>query len=482
MPSFYEDSDNRSSYSGGPPTLLRLFIHCSKKHGPDLGYIPADFREHVHSFVLKPSLFKLKNSKSLPNGSPRERTVTCVTGEKGNSRIEYRSVTMPLMQRLNEQASVRDLLCVLRLIEQEKLTVSPKNGRPTKSSTNLLSRLLCQGDFYEMNEPRSRWDAEIGPIKTFAWPMLVQAAKLAKKAEGKLTLTQHGRAALSASPEKTLKEIWFEWVKSKFFEEFNRIDIIKGQTGKGKRYFTDPRVRRTMIENALRQCPLDRWVEFDTFSRFMLASGFGFNVHEMPEYLYIGDSYYGSIGCGGYEAWPLFQERYLLCLLFEYAAPLGLIDVAYEEPYDARRNYTDHWGASDINCLSRYDGLKYFRLTSLGAYMLGVSDTWQSQTQAHQSVLAVVSKGIIRLTDGILAPDEVLQIESFADVVGEGKWQLNEVKALLAVEKGASVDQFRTFLKERDPQPLPDRVESFLTGLERKGRACVCKGTVYLIE
>jgi hypothetical protein len=61
------------------------------------------------------------------------------------------------------------------------------------------------------------------------------------------------------------------------------------------------------------------------------------------------------------------QLRYLLCFLFEYVAALGIIDVAYIEPNGARNDFRNLWGADDLEFLSRYDGLVYFRLTPLGA-------------------------------------------------------------------------------------------------------------------
>ena len=61
----------------------------------------------------------------------------------------------------------------------------------------------------------------------------------------------------------------------------------------------------------------------------------------------------------------------MMAFLFEYAATLGLIDLAYPYPSDARDDHTDFWGADDLDALSRYDGLQYFRLNNLGAWCLG---------------------------------------------------------------------------------------------------------------
>jgi hypothetical protein len=56
-------------------------------------------------------------------------------------------------------------------------------------------------------------------------------------------------------------------------------------------------------------------------------------------------SYDGSEG--------ILVERYMLCLLFEYAATLGLVDVAFIPPAGARRDYHKLWGTDDLLFFSR---------------------------------------------------------------------------------------------------------------------------------
>ena len=65
-----------------------------------------------------------------------------------------------------------------------------------------------------------------------------------------------------------------------------------------------------------------------------------------------------------------------MCLLFEYAATLGLIDVAYTHPDGARHDFAGNWGTDDLAFLSRYDGLQYFRINPLGAWCLGIADEY----------------------------------------------------------------------------------------------------------
>lgn len=214
----------------------------------------------------------------------------------------------------------------------------------------------------------------------------------------------------------------------------------------------------------------------------MRAAGFQFAVTHHPWSLYICDPQYGNLGYEGYGGWNILQERYLLCLLFEYAAPLGLIDIAYEQPAGARSDFHGQWGTDDLIFLSRYDGLRYFRLTPLGAFILGLADHYESRKEEPAVSLTALPNRQIRIDHGDLSPDQKLLLENFAELQGAGVWVLDEARATKSVEKGARIAEIRTFLAAGDAQPLPEAVEGFLAAVEQRGTACICKGTAFLIE
>ncbi|HEY8721191.1 hypothetical protein [Pengzhenrongella sp.] len=60
-------------------------------------------------------------------------------------------------------------------------------------------------------------------------------------------------------------------------------------------------------------------------------------------------------------------------MLFEYAATLGLLDVAYADPAGAREDFRGNMATEELESLSRYDGLRAIRINALGAYVLGLS-------------------------------------------------------------------------------------------------------------
>ncbi len=346
----FTDKTERSSF-GHQPMRVRLFLYSPANYGESDLQIPQDLAARLMAFVAKPAAATLPIEKALP------------TAMEGGQRI---------IVRTTEADALHDLPTVLRLVEQGKVLVGEKTGYPSAVSLKSLGEALAAGDFYE-----------IIPIKAFAWSMLLQAAKLAQLTGKKLGLSKTGLGALSKPSADTLRTLWQKWQKTTLLDEFNRIDEIKGQRSKG-RVMTAVAARREVVQEALRQCPVGEWVGVDSLFAFMQATRLHFEVTHDPWKLYIGEAGYGSLGYDGYHKWELLQGRYILCLLFEYAATLGMVDVAYISPEDARDDYRGQWGTDDLNFLSRYDGLLYFRLNALGAYCLGLTDSYQSSIAIGQ--------------------------------------------------------------------------------------------------
>jgi hypothetical protein len=87
--------------------------------------------------------------------------------------------TRALIVRLTEREALQEVVIMLRTIEQARVQVSDKTALPGSATQRLLSDKLAGGDYYAAEEKRNEWDQEIGPIKAFAWPMLLQAGGLA---------------------------------------------------------------------------------------------------------------------------------------------------------------------------------------------------------------------------------------------------------------------------------------------------------------
>jgi hypothetical protein len=201
--------------------------------------------------------------------------------------------------------------------------------------------------------------------------------------------------------------------------------------------------------------------------------------------LYICESGYGSLGYDygkDFDIWLVLQGRYILAVLFEYFATIGLIDVAYIDPLLARQDYGELWGTDDLDFLSRYDGLKYIRLNNFGAFCLGFSDEYKSPEIEIKSSFVILPNLKIKVADGDLTVEENLFLENFAEKESEKLWHLSLEQTIKSLEKGLTISNLREFLEKREDQLLPETVEGFLRDAEKRSQALTDKGTAKIIE
>ena len=434
------------------PTLLRLFIHG--------GIIPRDLRSALKAFVPPPRAVEIETQDAPPGVA----------------------FDVPVTVNETERAAQHDLVAVLWLIDRGKVRASAKTRRVTAAGARAIAEVLQGGDFYAPDEQLHDWGEEvIGPIKAFAWPLIVQSAGLAELAGTRLQLTAAGKKALTAPPRRAIRRAWNRWLKTTLLDEFNRVETIKGQSGKGKRSMTAVSGRRAVVVAALQDCPPHAWIALDEFSRFMRAAGHTFEVSRDLWSLYIADAQYGSLGYSGFGEWHILQERYILALLFEYVATLGLIDVAYIPPAGARTDYGDLWGVDDLSCLSRYDGLLSFRINGLGAWCLGITEAYEPAPFEERPVLKVLPNLEVVATE-VLSPADTLFLERIATPISDFVWRIERSKLIEAAEQGYAVSDVVDFLRAKSENDLPGNVAIFFQEAAERTLSLVARGPALLIE
>ncbi len=450
------------------PTPLLLFF-------PRYDWLPTDLRQLLLAFVPSPPAFTLP-TVAEPPATVRQTWTTW----RRNREVEE-SADVPLRVRETAREAEQDLRAVLRLIEAGRVRVSDKKRQPTAASQKAVAEVLAGGDFYTAeDQDESKYDpAHDLAVKAFAWPMLVQAAGLAQKSGDDLAPTPAGRKALSAPAPDVLRAIYRKWRTSNLLDEFSRIETIKGQGKGGLSALTG---RRKAVLDALAACPAGAWFAADDFFRFLRATDRDFVVAHRPYDLYIAEHYYGNLGYGSEHEWEQLQGRYILALLFEYVATLGLIDVAYLPPQGTRDDFRDRWGTDDLSCLSRYDGLQCVRINPLGAWCLGLAERYETPAVPVVDVLQVLPNLDIVVKRPPLPASDRLVLDRFAEKQSEGVWKLTAAKLLAVLEEGGTLDELEEFLKARCTTALPQTVEVFLKDQRERAGRLRDLGTARLIE
>ncbi len=459
----------RASYGRSPsfgvrktPTALALFL-------PRDWQLPTDVQAILKSFVPPPPAFTIATIDELPE--------TIDLGPESSHEEEE----VPLRIRATAPVAERELRAVLRLIEAGRVRVSDKTRRPIGETIDAVRSVLTNGDFFDPSVSREYRDEPVNDltIRAAAWPALVQAAGLAATSRNILELTEAGRKALNQPPHVVLRIAWRRWLTTTDFDEFHRVDAIKGQRKAG---LTAVSGRRKKVVEALRGCPPGRWVGVDDFFRYIRAMGLRFEVCRDDWDLYISDSQYGSLGYDDPHTWEQLQGRFILAMLFEPAATLGLIDVAYIPPHDARDDFSSRWGADDLSCLSRYDGLKFLRLNPLGAWCLDLAEEYHPEPSASEPHFRILPNQDVVALQRPPDPSDVLMLDRVAERTSDSVWKLDRGKILAAVERGMAPAELEAFLVENGQGPLPQPVQVLMADLSEQSGRLRDLGTVRLIE
>ena len=258
-----------------------------------------------------------------------------------------------------------DLIAVLGLAAEGRLRCAGTSRRPLAAAVRLAGAALAAGDYY------GDADDDGEPIAAFAWPMLLQIGGLARLSGTTLEVTPRGRAALAQPSGQVLGALRERWRASVSHDELSRVEAIRGQRTAGT--LAPVAGRRAAVIAGLTALEPGVWVDVDAFFAILRTQAAPLAVSAGPLArwrLHLEDPRHGSLGPAGWKAWDIIEGRYALCVLFEYAATLGVVDVAYTGPRGARGDYRGLWGTEDRDHLSRYDGLAAVRVSELGAGFL----------------------------------------------------------------------------------------------------------------
>ena len=386
-----------------------------------------------------------------------------------------RSGPRPIHIHESEQVSQQELMRVLRLVQAGRIEVSDVSGRPTSSAIRAVTEILVVPD-YDLNEPPieanpagyiRREPDQPGPVRAHAWPVVIQQCGWAKRRGKTLRLTPVGEGLIArfelSKFDEGVKRLTFDDA----FDELSRIPAIRGQSGNAKRYLTPVGGRRATLCDHLRHVPGQTWISFSELVRYLRASGARWPVGG-GQCLYLGELQYGAL----YEQAPL-EAQYLRAFLMETWATLGLVDLAYTYPSGLFPELRDAWGKDMHYYISRYDGLLYLRITSLGAYVLAAAD--QKPTYQPPKVEAIYTLGPeLELIPVLPQLESSIQVylEQFAEPKSNGTWRIDERKILNHLAAGVSSETVLSWIKTGLATELPDGIVDLVAGLNIRREAC----------
>lgn len=240
--------------------------------------------------------------------------------------------------------------------------------------------------------------------------------------------------------------------------ECMRISSAKLKISRSVYNLSEP--RREII-SYLKECPVNEWIDFNQFSKEVYKSNR--DLFAVTGGALIRDDYYNQYY--NEAPWDDFEFCAISNVLMEYLATLGAVDVLAEE--------TCH---SDYDV--EYSGYEtaYFRLTNLGAYLFGLTDSYQGK-QPGTSVdgdegLIVQPNFDIIIPNSISRMRHELFFDRFAEKAVNDKevsiYKLDFKAVVNALNIGILIKEIEEYCESYSAVPVPDNVKAAFSEWENQ--------------
>ena len=370
-----------------------------------------------------------------------------------------------------------DFVKLIRLINTSKLSTTKESPLPTKSAAIKIDNVLG-------NREIMAGESNIEDIKNikettriFGLYMLLVAGGIIRIDNGSIALTPQTGSFVKLSPVEKCSALLKAYSGSSSIYELDRIRELKIKT---KYHPLFKKCRETVLKH-LGKCPIDKWISLQEFlknikktDRYFLEDQVG-EIWSYSEY----DRYY----FGRMQGWSEIEGRFIEVVLLEYLNTTGIIDAAVTNGY----HYSDY-GDRETEYLS----LEYFKLTPMGAYVIGATDKYLPVAEEKASGFVVQPNYDIVVSEGKLRQVHNLFFDRFADKVADDAasiYRLTFKSIVNALDNGIAVGEITEYLEKYCNNPLPDNVRKTLEDWDRESKririrkvTIVETGDKYLME
>lgn len=425
------------------PEALDLFLHDQE--------LPGELMQILAPLVPPPEKFVLEGLEATPYA------------------LEIDGQTFTFLRADTEEAGPHDLAAYLRLYARDELRGGSAQDQMTpKGARNLLANLL-DGDFL----PHAERVRAADTMRPSGLDRFVGGAGLTRYHRGRRGLTEAGEALLRRQDPEALLDAFETWTAGGS-DELGRIKAVKGLNAKGTN-LSPPAERREAIIEALSWCPAGVWISTEEFYRALIIWEFDIELDRgYGSSLSIQNPLYGRIYYLERDGRPLIENLYMNVVLMESLASIGALDVLYLSPEDAGDSFGTHY--------SLYDGLIYFRINPLGAYLLGQSAEYTPTRSLDDPLFTIDPAFILTLKDPELTPNLRDQLNQLAVEEDDGHYRLDTQRVLSTLESGEDLEHLSGFLAARHEGPLPEQVTDWLAYIEERSHAFQNAGDALFVK
>lgn len=336
-------------------------------------------------------------------------------------------------------------------IDQGNLVFSKSTGKLLKRSLTQMAKYCHISEFY------GKEDRELEFLKTRLAIDFLQGRELKLEREPLVLLRELFQTFFSKASGKGQKRL------SDFLYH------LKG----GAYYEYDYAKRETHVKSALlsllKALSPSEWYSLDGLLKYCFYRDLYLDVIQPNQYgseLYFSKA--NSYGYGGYERAYVRQENYkqvvtapfLKTILFLFSS-FGLLDIAYDLPENLEIQERNK------GYLSPFDGLRYVRLTSLGAYVIGLDKSYKPAVHEENANVALDDKRLILTIEG-QDPLKQMVLEKMADKISDTCYKVSYQSFLKECATKKDIKQKITMFTDLVSETPPPVWQDFLQDVQNK--------------
>ena len=344
-----------------------------------------------------------------------------------------------------EQDLQKEWPLLMAYLHQDQLKLSTK-GRPLASSLGKMQRSLGIREFF----PDSK-DKFLSRIRATMLASLAESLSKSEKSK--------------AFPE-VLKLLFENYYLKKFNSFYPIFSFFKGSNNVDSYYLHKV---ESGLFSLLADIPAESWVAVENIIGYYKLSFTNLKAvapGEAQNRLYYDDidveMDYGTFTDKLYIEQNLFHKAIEKPLVYGSLflwASFGLLDIAYDAP-----DMED----SGHGVFSPYDGIRYVRLTSLGAYIIGRQESYDASKLSQQLELTPSPDALLIVSGPDSRDFAATLLDSYANDVGNGFFQTDFATFLKGCRTQRDLELKIELFRNVVSSPLPPNWEAFFQSLQQK--------------
>ncbi|MCL2135380.1 MAG: helicase-associated domain-containing protein [Candidatus Bathyarchaeota archaeon] len=361
-----------------------------------------------------------------------------------------------------------DFAAVVRFAGTEQLKVKAETYDITKSKLVKMSELIgfeevCDqnGKFCAPKEAKRNNDFKVAPL---LFTLAANSKLVDIDYNGDVLPGKQSTTLLMMPLHEFAKKLFTDYAKENSIYELRYIPRI---TAYNREKWIKWHECRKEIFELLKSCPIETFINFEDFNKYAKIFYGNFFRRMLYYTVMIGGYNFSYDNFRSYDSdWDKCEAQ-IIRLILSFLSIIGMIDIVYSQNMPRTKNpYNTEF----------YVGISGFRITKLGAWILGMTNKYEASTTAvmrnEKGELRVLPDYSIVISGLKCRIEHEIYLSRFLTKVSSDEnasvYKLDFKSIIRAYDDGITPMKIKKYLKNANNNTLPNNVERSLTDWQAK--------------